>query len=288
MESLRSLLFVPGNRPRMLEKARALPADVVIFDLEDAVPPDEKPAARALVREALRAGSFGSQVAVRINAFGTGLSEDDLEAILGTRVRFICLPKTETVEDVTHLASLLTALEKESGLPLGSVSLLPTVETALGVLNAFELARASERVRALCLGGEDLCLDLGAIRTKEGMELAHARAQVIVSARAAGVSAIDTVFTDLNDPDGLLAEARLVRQLGYSGKLLIHPRQIETVHRAFAPTGKEVAYARRVVEGFEATVARGGGVFALDGKMIDAPIVARAREVLALAKKDRD
>ena len=288
MRPLRSLLFVPGNRRRMLEKARALPADAVIFDLEDGVPPDEKPAARALVREAIEAGPYGSQVVVRINALNTGLSEADLEAVLAAGIQAVCLPKAETVEDVTRLASLLAALEEARGLPLGSVSLLLLVETALGVLNAFDMAKASERVRALCLGGEDLCLDLGALRTKEGLELAHARSQVVVSARAASVSPIDTVFTDLNDQDGLLAEARLVRQLGYSGKLLIHPRQIETVHCAFAPSDEELAYARRVVDGFEATLARGGGVFALDGKMIDAPIVARAREALAYARKDRD
>jgi citrate lyase subunit beta/citryl-CoA lyase len=272
----------------MLEKARTLPADAVILDLEDAVPSDEKPAARTMVREAVETGSYGSQVVVRINALNTGLGAIDLEAILSPGIQAICLPKAETAAEVTHLASLLTALEGARGLPSGSVLLLLMVETALGVLNAFEMAKASERVRALCLGGEDLSLDLGAIRTQEGLELAHARAKVVVAARAAGVAPIDTVFTDLNDQDGLLADTRLARQLGYSGKLLIHPRQIETVHRAFAPSEEELAYARRVVEGFEATVAKGGGVFALDGKMIDAPIVARAREALAYAKKDRE
>lgn len=288
MRPLRSLLFVPGNRRRMLEKARTLPADAVIFDLEDAVPPDEKSAARAMVREAIGAGPYGSQIVVRINALNTGLGEADLEAVLAAGVQAICLPKAETVKEITHLASLLVVLEGARGLSAGSVSLLPIVETALGVMNAFEMAKASERVRALLLGGEDLCRDLGAIRTKEGPELAYARSQVVVSARAAGVSPIDTVFTDLNDQDGLLAETRMVRQLGYSGKLLIHPRQIEPVHCAFAPSDEELAYARRVVEGFEATLAKGGGVFALDGKMIDAPIVARAREALAYAGKDRD
>jgi citrate lyase subunit beta/citryl-CoA lyase len=181
---------------------------------------------------------------------------------------------------VARLASLLAALEHERGLPSGAVGILLMVETAQGVLNAYEMACASRRVWALCLGGEDLALDLGAIRTKEGLELAYARAQTVVAARAAGALALDTVYTDLNDLDGLLAEARQARQLGYSGKLLIHPAQIEPVHRAFAPSEEEVAYARRVLAAFEAAKARGDGVLALDGSMIDAPVVARAREVL--------
>jgi citrate lyase subunit beta/citryl-CoA lyase len=162
------------------------------------------------------------------------------------------------------------------------------VETALGVLQAYDMARASPRVRALCLGGEDLARDLGAVRTSEGQELAYARAHVVLAARAAGVLAVDTVYTNLADLDGLLAEARRMRQLGYSGKLLIHPAQIEPVHRAFAPSQEEVAYARRVLEAFEAAEGRGEGVIALDGQMIDAPVVARAREVLAVATSAAD
>lgn len=285
MRALRSLLFVPGNRPRMLEKARTLPADAIILDLEDGVPPDEKPAARAMVREALLAGTYGPRVVVRINAFNTDLSQADLEEVLEAGVQAVLLPKAQTPDDVQRLASLVTALERERGLLADSVELLLMVETALGILNAYGMTKADSRVRALCFGGEDLTQDLGAIRTKEGLELAYARAQVVLAARAAGVGAIDTVYTDLSDQAGLLAEARLARQLGYSGKLLIHPEQIETVHRAFTPSEDEVAYAYRVVKGFEAALARGEGVFALDGKMIDAPIVARAREVLAHAKE---
>ncbi len=284
MKALRSLLFVPGNRPKMLEKARTVPADAIILDLEDAVPPDAKSAARAMVREALQAGTYGPQVVVRINAFNTGLGQADLEAILGVAVQAILLPRAQMPDDVQRLASLMAVLEREQGLPTDSVELLLLVETALGVLNAYEMAKADRRVRALCFGGEDLSQDLGAIRTKEGLELAYPRAQVVLAARAAGVYAIDGVYTDLSDQAGLLAEARFARRLGYSGKLLIHPGQIETVHRAFTSSEEEVAYACRIVEGFEVALARGEGVFALDDKMIDAPIVARAREVLAHAK----
>jgi len=286
VKSLRSLLFVPGNKARMLEKARALPADAVILDMEDAVPPGEKGSARAMVREALEKGAYGAQTIVRVNAWATGLTEADLKETLVAGVAAVCLPKAETPGEVERLASLLAMLEQERGLPVGGVGLILMVETALGVLNVYQMARASRRVRALCFGGEDLAWDLGAIRTKEGLELAHARAQLVLAARAAGVLAIDTVYTDLKDEAGLLAEARLARQLGYSGKLVIHPAQIEPVQRAFSPGEQQVAHARRILEAFEAAEARGEGVIALDGEMIDAPVVARAREVLALVEGD--
>ena len=174
----------------------------------------------------------------------------------------------------------MEGLERRQGLPAGSVGVLLMVETALGVLHAYDMARASRRVRALCLGGEDLARDLGAVRTREGLELAYARAHLVPATRAVGALAIDTIYPDLTDEAGLLAEARQARQLGYSGKLLVHPAQIEPVHRAFAPSEEEVAYARRVLETFAAAEARGDGVIALDGQMIDALVVARAREVL--------
>jgi citrate lyase subunit beta/citryl-CoA lyase len=266
----------------MLDKARTLPADAVILDLEDGVPPGEKLAARAAVWRALTSGGYAPYVILRVNGWGTGLTEADLRETFAAGVQAVCLPKAETSADVERMAALLETVEQEQGLPTGSVALFLMVETALGVLNAYAMARAGRRVRGLCLGGEDLARDLGAVRTKEGVEIAHARAQMVLAARAAGAMAVDTIYPDLSDPDGLLAEARRARQMGYSGKLIVHPAQAEPVHRAFAPTEEEVAYARRVVEAFEAAEARGEGVIALDGHMIDAPVVARAREVLAL------
>jgi citrate lyase subunit beta/citryl-CoA lyase len=286
--SLRSILFVPASKPRMLEKARTLPADAVMLDLEDAVAPDAKPAARSAVRQALEAAPYGPRVILRVNALNTGLAGPDLEAAFAVGVDGICLPKAETAADLEQLSALLDGVERTHGLPARSVPILLMVETALGVLNAYEMAsagsvRAGRQVLALCLGGEDLARDLGAVRTREGAEIAHARTHLVLAARAAGVLAIDTVYTDLNGVDGLRAEARQARQLGYSGKLLIHPAQIEPVHQAFAPRPEEVAYARRVLAAFEAGQARGDGVVVLDGQMIDAPVVARARQVAALA-----
>jgi citrate lyase subunit beta/citryl-CoA lyase len=265
----------------MLDKARSLPADAVILDLEDGVPPAEKGPARAIVRRALEGNAYGPQVILRLNAFSSGLAEADLQDAFHPKVEAICLPKAEGVGDVERLASMLESMEMERGLPNGAVEILLMVETALGVLTASDMARASQRVRALCLGGEDLVKDLGAVRTREGQELAHARAHLVIAARAAGAVAIDTIYADLVNLDGLLADARRARKLGYSGKLLIHPAQIEPVHNAFAPSLEEMEHARRVVEAFEAAEARGEGVIALEGQMIDAPVVARARQVLA-------
>ena len=253
-------------------------------DLEDGVAPGEKERARATVRQALESGAYGPQVILRLNALGTGLAEADLHAAFNAEVDAVCLSKAETAADVERLASLLTTLETEQGLPAGTVEILLMVETARGVLAAYEMAQASRRVRALCLGGEDLARDLGAIRTRGGLELAHARAQLVISARAAGALAIDTIYAGLTDPDGLLADTRTGRQLGYSGRLLIHPAQIKPVHHAFAPSQEEIQGARRIVEAFQAAEARSEGVIALDGQMIDGPVVARAREVLAMAE----
>ena len=282
-QPLRSMLFVPGNKPHMLNKARTSTADAVILDLEDGVPPAEKEAARAAVRQSLEQGGFGPQVILRINGFPTGLGEDDLRAAFGSHVDAVCMPKAEAVSDVLRLAPLLTELEHEHGLEVASVDMLLMIETARGLLHAYEMASVCWRVRGLCLGGEDLARDLGATRTREGQELLYARSQLVLAARAASISAIDTIWTNLDDAQGLEAEAHRMRQLGYSGKLIIHPDQVEPVHRGFAPTEEEVSYAQRVIQAFRDASLRGNGVIVLDGQMVDAPVVARARETLALA-----
>jgi citrate lyase subunit beta/citryl-CoA lyase len=279
--ALRSVLFVPGDRARMLEKARSVGADAVILDLEDGVAPENKPVARTMVADALKTAGFEPYVAVRVNGFATGLAEQDLDAIVGPEVRAVCLPKSESVEEVLRLANLLDGIERRWGMRPGSTSIMLLVETARGILNSRELATASARVVALCLGGEDLCWDLGAVRSKQGWELGHARGRLVLSARAAGVHALDTVWTDLRDEAGLAGESRRARQMGFSGKLLIHPSQIEPVTIAFTPNQAEIEHARRIVTAFQEATARGQGVVTVDGKMIDAPVVARAREVLA-------
>ena len=287
MRPLRTLLFVPGSRPRMLEKARDLTADAVILDLEDAVAPDEKQAARTSIRDALGVGTFAPQVVVRVNALSTGLAEEDLDAVICGAVQVICLPKAQDTDEIAKLDSMLGALEDRQGMCVGSTAIYPLIESALGVLNAPAIARSSDRVRVLLLGGEDLCRDLGAKRTAEGTELLLARGHVVLAARAAGIQAVDTVYTDLSDMAGLEADATLARQMGFSGKLLIHPKQIEPVSRAFAPSADEITWARTVVAAYEQAVSVGQGVAVVDGKMIDAPVVDRARETLAGAEEGR-
>lgn len=279
---LRSLLYVPGDKSRMLEKAKTLKPDVIIFDLEDGVAPSAKKAARGMVAGAIEAGPYSAQVAVRVNAFYTSLTEADLNQTVRAGVDMVLFPKIDTPEEIHQAERLLANMEEEQALPAGSVRMLAQVETALGVLNAFEIGRASERVLALCFGAEDFTHDMGAIRTKQGLEIAHARGQIVLASRAAGVLAIDTPYTDLTDDEGFLAETRAIRGMGYSGKLLIHPKQIDLVHQVFAPSEEEIAYSRRIVEAFEAAESGGEGAIALDGNMIDAPVVARAREILAL------
>lgn len=282
-QPLRTLLLVPGNKQKMLEKARTVNADAVILDLEDSVPVSEKETARATVRAALEDGGYGPQVILRVNGFATGLTEDDLKGAFGPGVAAICLPRVAGLADTLQLAPLITEIEHLHGRKVGTVSIVGMIETARGMLHAFELAEGCLRVQALCLGGEDLVCDLGAVRTQTGEELAHAQGRLILAARATAVVAIDTIWTDLSDMEGLRAQAQKARELGYSGKLIIHPDQVAPVHQAFTPTAKEVVHAQRVVEAFDAASKRGGGMITLDGHMIHGPTVARARETLKLA-----
>jgi citrate lyase beta subunit len=266
-----------------LEEARTANADAVILDLEDGVPVDEKEAARATVRQALEEGEFGPQVLLRLNGFATGLTEADLKAAFGPGVTGICLPRAEGLADSLRLAALITEVEAIHDREAGTVSILAMIETARGVLHAFEISEGCQRVRALCLGGQSLLDDLGAVRTEAGEELRHARRQLILAARATATWPIDTFWPDPDDIEGVRTEARRARELGCTGKLTIHPDQVTPVHEAFAPTADEIAYARRVVEAFDVASKRGGGVIILDGQIVQAQMVARARETLKLA-----
>lgn len=282
-QPLRTLLLVPGHEQKILEKARTVNADAVILDLGDSVPVSEKKTARAAVRAALEEGGFGPQVILRVNGFASGLTEDDLKGAFGPGVAAICLPRAAGLADTLRMAPLITEVEQIHSYETGTVGIVGMIETARGLLHAYELADGCQRVQALCLGGENLAGDLGAVRTQTGEELAHAQRQLIVAARATAVMAIDTVWSDLSDMEGLRAQAQRARELGYSGKLIIHPDQVAPIHEAFTPTAKEVAHARRVVEAFDAASERGGGVITLDGYTVHASMVARARETLKLA-----
>ena len=281
----RSMLFLPGNNPNMLINGNCLGADAVIFDLEDAVSPDEKDAARILVRNTMRYMDFrGCEIIVRINSIDTPYWQKDIDEILPYKPGLILLPKTGSAADALAADRYMTQAEEKLGMEPGTVGLMPLIETAMGVENAFAIASATSRVKALFLGAEDLTADLQCKRTKEGREIEYARTRLVMAARAAGVDVYDTPFTDVNDDEGIEVDALLAKSLGFSGKASISPRHVEVINRVFSPTMAEIDYAYEVMEAIALAKQQGKGAIALRGKMIDAPIVLRAQRTIAMAQ----
>lgn len=281
----RSLLFLPGNNPNMIINAGCLGADAVIFDLEDAVAPAEKDAARILVRNTLRHSDLsGCEVVVRINSVDTEYWRSDIDFILPEAPDVILLPKASTPADVLAADAYMSEVEAKLGIKNGTVALMPLIETALGVENAYAIASASKRVCALFLGAEDLTADLRCKRTKEGREIEYARQRLVVAARAAGVEVYDTPFTDVNDDEGIVVDATLAKSLGFSGKASISPRHVDVINTVFSPTMAEIDYAYEVLDAIELAKKQGKGAVSLRGKMIDAPIVARAEQTIKAAE----
>lgn len=284
MRPRRSMLYIPGNRPGMIQNCRVFGADSVLLDLEDAIALSEKDAARRLTAHLLKAVDFGHlEVTVRINGADTPYFRRDLEEIVPARPAAIRLPKCQSPQDVLTVDALISELEEKHGIPAGSIKIHAMIETALGIQRAYDIASASPRVTALTLGGQDLTADLGVQKTKEGWELFYARSAVVLAAKAAGVDVFDTVWADINDPEGLLRESRQVMGLGFTGKAAIHPSQIPVIHKAYMPEEKELRKARRIVEAAEEAKARGIGVISVDGKMVDEPVVRRAHRLMELA-----
>ena len=281
----RSMLFLPGNTPNMLINGNCLGSDAVIFDLEDAVSPAEKDAARILVRNTMRYMDFrGCEIIVRINSIDTPYWKKDIDEILPQKPGLILLPKTGSAQDVLEADAYISQVEEKLGLEKNTVGLMPLIETALGVENAFSIASATKRVKALFLGAEDLTADLQCKRTKEGREIEYARTRLVVAARAAGVDVYDTPFTDVNDDEGIVKDAQLAKALGFTGKASISPRHVEVINSVFSPTQKDVDYAYEVMEAIRLAEQQGKGAIALHGKMIDAPIVNRAKQTIAMAE----
>lgn len=281
----RSMLFLPGNTPNMLINGNCLGSDAVIFDLEDAVSPAEKDAARILVRNTMKYMDFsGCEIIVRINSIDTPYWKKDVEEMLPQKPNLLLLPKTGSAKDVQEADAYISEVEDKLGLARNTVGLMPLIETALGVENAFAIATASSRVQALFLGAEDLTADLRCKRTKEGREIEYARTRLVVAARAAGVDVYDTPFTDVNDDEGIWTDAELAKALGFTGKASISPRHVEVINAVFSPTQKDIDYAYEVMDAIRLAKEQGKGAIALHGKMIDAPIVARAEQTIAAAK----
>ncbi len=281
----RSMLFLPGNNPNMLINGNCLGSDAVIFDLEDAVSPAEKDAARILVRNTMRYMDFrGCEIIVRINSVDTDYWKADLDAILPQKPDLILLPKTSCAQDALTADEYMTEVEKKLGFENNTVGLMPLIETALGVENSYAIASSTKRVKALFLGAEDLTADLQCKRTREGREIEYARTRLVVAARAAGVDVYDTPFTDVNDDEGIVIDANLAKSLGFTGKASISPRHVEVINSVFSPSEAEIFYAYEVMDAIALAKEQGKGAIALHGKMIDAPIVARAERTIAMAK----
>ncbi|MDW8351776.1 MAG: CoA ester lyase [Anaerolineae bacterium] len=281
----RSLLFAPGDSARKIQKAAQLDADSVVMDLEDAVASANKAMARSTVREALQSLSFGRRERlVRVNAWQTPLfAEDVAETIVGRPDGYV-IPKVNCAADLAAARDSIVAQARQHGIEADGIALLAIIETAQGVLNLREIAGLGPPLQALIFGADDLAADIGAVRTPSGLEVFYARSAVVLAAAAHNLQAIDMVFLDLNDLAGLEEECRLGRQLGYTGKMVIHPRQLEVVNRAFAPSPEEIARAQRIVQAAREQAAAGLGAFALDGRMVDEPIVKQAEHVLARAR----
>ncbi|MEN6418002.1 MAG: citrate (pro-3S)-lyase subunit beta [Clostridiaceae bacterium] len=288
MKLRRTMLFVPGNNPGMMSDAHIYGSDALMFDLEDSVSLGEKDAARLLVYHALKTIHYGEcEKVVRVNPLNTPYGKADIEAMVAAGAEVIRLPKTETAQDIWDTEEEILRAERKFGVLDGKTRMMAAIEGALGVVNAYAIANASKRLIGIALGAEDYCANLKTTRSKEGSELFYARSAIVVAARAAGIDAIDTVFSDVNDEEQLVKETQAVKQLGFDGKSVINPRQIKPVHKVFTPTPMEVQKALRIMEAGKQAEARGSGVVALDGKMIDRPVILRAERCLELAMASR-
>ena len=294
MKPVRTALFAPGIKDRVMGKALAGGADAVILDLEDSVPLATKAEARTLVAKTIDGAAANPSrpgIYVRVNAVSTGLLADDLEAVVRPGLDAVLLSKTENIEDVRQTAGSLDRLEKARGVKAGAVEIILQIENALGVYNCFNLIKASPRVTATCFGSArdgDLQTDLGCSWSIEGTELLYARSKVLLDTRAAGANIypLDGVFADLNDEAGLLADSKLSARLGYIGRTVIHPKQIAPVKAAYAVPEADVAYYQKIATEFAVAEKTGTAAIAVDGKLVDYAMAQRARRVLALAALD--
>jgi citrate lyase subunit beta / citryl-CoA lyase len=282
----RSLIFVPGNSMRFVEKAKTLAADIICFDLEDSVPDNEKDAARRIITETLlaRRHEYGDHVYVRTNSPESGLVPDDLKAVLQKGIDGIVVPKVNDASDMLEIKKNIVMLEKER--KTDKIALIPSIETARGVVNAYLIASADERIKALVFGVFDFLYDMRLDYDEhDPVGYSYVRAKIPVDARAAGVHAIDAIWQKIDDIDGLTRDATMARRLGYSGKSIIHPSQIEPVHKVFRPSKNEVEWAKKVVQALDQAVKKGTGRGAvrLEGKMIDAVHYKQAKAILDAA-----
>ena len=285
MPVMRSLLFVPGNRPDMLDKALGLAPDVYVPDMEDSVPASEKASARDTVPSFLPGLAEAHRLVIpRVNALHSGLMEEDLAAVVGPHTYGVTVGKIGSADDIRSVASILSDVERRENLSAGTIKVVPWIETAMGLVNAYEICSASPRVVAAAFGAEDFTRDMGIQRTEDDAEIVYPRSSICVAARAAGVLALDTPFFRFRDPEGLKKDSLAARAYGFRGKFAIHPSQIDAINESFSPSIEEIEHARRVVQVYEQAGRSGSGATSLDGGVIDAPVVRRARDLLELAE----
>lgn len=289
MRLRRSMLFVPATKPGLMRDAYVYKPDSVMFDLEDSVAITEKDSARILLFHMLKKfGSFykemGIETVVRINALDTEFGVKDLEAVVRAGIEVVRIPKTDTPEDVRKVEAHIERIEKEAGIPVGTTKIMVAIESPLGALNALEIAKSSPRLIGMAIGGEDYVTNLKTTRSPEGIEMLMGRAMVVMAAKSAGIAALDSVYSDIDNQEGFVKEATMIKQMGFDGKSLIHPSQIELIHQVYTPDEKSLRKSVKIMKATEQAFKEGKGVFTVDGKMIDKPIIERAQHVLSLAK----
>ena len=288
MRLRRTMMFVPGNNPGMMADAHIYGPDSIMLDLEDSVTMAEKDAARLLVHNALKTIDYGdTEMVVRINPLNTPFGKKDVEAVVKAGVDVIRMPKTETAEEVVELEQEIEKVEKELGC-LGRTQIMAAIESTKGIVNAYPIATASKRMMGIALGAEDYCANLKTQRTQGdnpnfGMELLMARQMIVIAARAAGIDALDTVYSNLNDMETFRREVELIKALGFDGKSIINPRQIEIINEVFAPKQKDIDKALAILAAIKEAEKKGSGVIAVNGKMVDKPVVIRAQHTIELA-----
>ena len=286
MELFRSLLFVPGNRSDMLEKASTADTDILTPDMEDSVPDNEKSNARNLISEKLETLSGkGQSIVPRVNALDTGLTFDDIRAVVSSNTYGISIGKIESSWDIKEVSKILSQIESEKSVESGSTKIIAWIESASAIVNVNSIASSSNRMLGIAFGGEDFTNDMGIQRSDTGIEILYPRSVVAVAAKAAGITAIDTPYVNFRDNDGLEQEIKSVLPLGFKAKFAIHPGQLQSINNLFSPSEEAIEYAQKVIEVFEEAERNGSGATSLDGKMIDVPLVKRARNLLELANR---
>jgi citrate lyase subunit beta/citryl-CoA lyase len=285
MAVLRSLLFVPGNRADMLAKATSLTPDAFVPDMEDSVPVEEKTHARNITASFVSQFAQGGALVIpRVNSLDTGLLAEDLAAVVGPHIYGVSVGKIYTPQDVETISDILARLELKAGVPMGHTKLVLWMETAMAIVHAYAICTASPRIVGAAFGAEDLTHDMGLERTADDSEVAVPRSIVCIAARAANVLALDTPYFLFRDPEGLKHNALASKKIGFKGKFAIHPSQLEIINATFSPSPADIEHARRVVAAFEEAERAGKGSTSLDGKVVDVPVVKRARALLEVAE----